>query len=228
MMDLIYLLEDDDSIRKLVIYALNSQGYEAKGFERPAEFWKAMGQAQPDLVLLDIMLPEEDGLTILQKLRASAGTKKLPVIMLTAKNTEYDRVVGLDSGADDFISKPFGMMELVARVRAVLRRTESREENSDYQLGELFVSPKRHVVKVDGEEVSLTNKEFELLCLLLEHQGMAMTRDAIMDGVWGQEFSRENRTLDVHVRTLRTKLGPAGHYIETVRGVGYKMGGEGA
>lgn len=228
MMDLIYLLEDDDSIRKLVIYALNSQGYEAKGFERPAEFWKAMGQAQPDLVLLDIMLPEEDGLTILQKLRAAAGTKKLPVIILTAKNTEYDRVVGLDSGADDFISKPFGMMELVARVRAVLRRTETREENSDYQLGELFVSPKRHVVKVDGEEVSLTNKEFELLCLLLEHQGMAMTRDAIMDGVWGQEFSRENRTLDVHVRTLRTKLGPAGHYIETVRGVGYKMGGEGA
>ena len=228
MMDLIYLLEDDDSIRKLVIYALNSQGYEAKGFERPAEFWKAMGQAQPDLVLLDIMLPEEDGLTILQKLRAAAGTKKLPVIMLTAKNTEYDRVVGLDSGADDFISKPFGMMELVARVRAVLRRTGSREENSDYQLGELFVSPKRHVVKVDGEEVSLTNKEFELLCLLLEHQGMAMTRDAIMDGVWGQEFSRENRTLDVHVRTLRTKLGSAGHYIETVRGVGYKMGGEGA
>lgn len=228
MMDLIYLLEDDDSIRKLVIYALNSQGYEAKGFERPAEFWKAMGQAQPDLVLLDIMLPEEDGLTILQKLRAAAGTKKLPVIMLTAKNTEYDRVVGLDSGADDFISKPFGMMELVARVRAVLRRTKSREENSDYQLGELFVSPKRHVVKVDGEEVSLTNKEFELLCLLLEHQGMAMTRDAIMDGVWGQEFSRENRTLDVHVRTLRTKLGSAGHYIETVRGVGYKMGGEGA
>ena len=228
MMDLIYLLEDDDSIRKLVIYALNSQGYEAKGFERPAEFWKAMGQAQPDLVLLDIMLPEEDGLTILQKLRAAAGTKKLPVIMLTAKNTEYDRVVGLDSGADDFISKPFGMMELVARVRAVLRRTESREENSDYQIGTLFVSPKRHVVKVDGEEVSLTNKEFELLCLLLEHQGMAMTRDAIMDGVWGQEFSRENRTLDVHVRTLRTKLGPAGHYIETVRGVGYKMGGEGA
>ena len=120
------------------------------------------------------------------------------------------------------------MMELVARVRAVLRRTESREENNDYQLGALFVSPKRHVVKVDGEEVSLTNKEFELLCLLLEHQGMAMTRDAIMDGVWGQEFSRENRTLDVHVRTLRTKLGPAGHYIETVRGVGYKMGGEGA
>lgn len=225
---MIYMLEDDANIRNFVLYALNNTGLEAKGFERPSEFWEALREEKPTVLLLDIMLPEEDGLTILQKLRAAAGTKKLPVIMLTAKNTEYDRVVGLDSGADDFISKPFGMMELVARVRAVLRRTESREENSDYQLGELFVSPKRHVVKVDGEEVSLTNKEFELLCLLLEHQGMAMTRDAIMDGVWGQEFSRENRTLDVHVRTLRTKLGPAGHYIETVRGVGYKMGGEGA
>ena len=225
---MIYILEDDESIRKLVVYGLESQGFTVEGFALPSAFHRAMERALPELVLLDLMLPEEDGLTILQKLRAAAGTKKLPVIMLTAKNTEYDRVVGLDSGADDFISKPFGMMELVARVRAVLRRTESREENSDYQLGALFVSPKRHVVKVDGEEVSLTNKEFELLCLLLEHQGMAMTRDAIMDGVWGQEFSRENRTLDVHVRTLRTKLGSAGHYIETVRGVGYKMGGEGA
>ena len=224
-MERIYLLEDDDSIRKLVIYALSSQGYEAHGFDCPSDFWKAMEGPQPALVLLDIMLPEEDGLSILQKLRASAATKKLPVIMLTAKNTEYDRVVGLDSGADDFISKPFGMMELVARVRAVLRRTEQKQESGEYQVGELYVSPQRHVVLVQGEEVTLTNKEFELLCLLLEHQGMAMTRDAIMDGVWGQEFSRENRTLDVHVRTLRTKLGPAGRYIETVRGVGYKIGG---
>ena len=225
-MERIFLLEDDDSIRKLVIYALGSQGYEAQGFDRPSDFWKAMEGPQPALVLLDIMLPEEDGLSILQKLRASAATKRIPVIMLTAKNTEYDRVVGLDSGADDFISKPFGMMELVARVRAVLRRTEQKQETEDYQVGELFVSPQRHVVRVAGEEVALTNKEFELLCLLLEHQGIAMTRDAIMDGVWGQEFSRENRTLDVHVRTLRTKLGPAGHYIETVRGVGYKIGGQ--
>ena len=225
-MERIFLLEDDDSIRKLVIYALGSQGYEAQGFDRPSDFWKAMEGPQPTLVLLDIMLPEEDGLSILQKLRASAATKRLPVIMLTAKNTEYDRVVGLDSGADDFISKPFGMMELVARVRAVLRRTEQKQETEDYRLGDLVVSPQRHVVRVAGEEVALTNKEFELLCLLLEHQGIAMTRDAIMDGVWGQEFSRENRTLDVHVRTLRTKLGPAGHYIETVRGVGYKIGGQ--
>lgn len=224
-MERIYLLEDDDSIRKLVIYALGSQGYEAQGFDRPSDFWSAMEGPQPALILLDIMLPEEDGLSILQKLRASAATKRIPVIMLTAKNTEYDRVVGLDSGADDFISKPFGMMELVARVRAVLRRTEQKPETEDYQVGDLFVSPQRHEVRVAGEEVPLTNKEFELLCLLLEHQGMAMTRDAIMDGVWGQEFSRENRTLDVHVRTLRTKLGAAGHYIETVRGVGYKIGG---
>ena len=224
-MERIFLLEDDDSIRKLVIYALGSQGYEAQGFDRPSDFWKAMEGPQPALVLLDIMLPEEDGLSILQKLRASAATKRIPVIMLTAKNTEYDRVVGLDSGADDFISKPFGMMELVARVRAVLRRTEQKQETEDYQVGELFVSPQRHVVRVAGEEVSLTNKEFELLCLLLEHQGIAMTRDAIMDGVWGQEFSRENRTLDVHVRTLRTKLGQAGHYIATDRGVGYEIGG---
>ena len=224
-MERIYLLEDDDSIRKLVIYALGSQGYEAQGFDRPSDFWSAMEGPQPALILLDIMLPEEDGLSILQKLRASAATKRIPVIMLTAKNTEYDRVVGLDSGADDFISKPFGMMELVARVRAVLRRTEQKPETEDYQVGDLFVSPQRHVVRVAGEEVPLTNKEFELLCLLLEHQGMAMTRDAIMDVVWGQEFSRENRTLDVHVRTLRTKLGAAGHYIETVRGVGYKIGG---
>lgn len=225
-MDRIYLLEDDDSIRKLVTYALVSQGYDARGFARPSEFWKAMeGGPQPTLLLLDIMLPEEDGLQVLQKLRASAATKRLPVIMLTAKNTEYDRVVGLDSGADDFISKPFGMMELVARIRAVLRRTEQKREDEGYHVGELFVSPQRHLVQVSGQEVTLTNKEFELLCLLLEHRGMAMTRDAIMDGVWGQEFSRENRTLDVHVRTLRTKLGPAGSYIETVRGVGYKIGG---
>lgn len=225
-MERIYLLEDDDSIRKLVIYALGSQGYEASGFDYPSEFWKAMEERTPRLILLDIMLPEEDGLTILQKLRASAVFRKVPVIMLTAKNTEYDRVLGLDNGADDFISKPFGMMELMARVRAVLRRTEQRQEKKEYQLGELFVSPDRHLVRVAGEEILLTNKEFSLLCLLLDHPGMALTRDAIMDGVWGQEFSRENRTLDVHVRTLRAKLGSAGRYIETVRGVGYKLGGQ--
>ena len=222
---MIYCVEDDASIRELVLYTLRASGFEARGFAESGAFWEAMCEHVPDLVLLDIMLPGEDGLEILKKLRSSPLTEQLPVILATARGSEYDKVVGLDTGADDYLAKPFGMMELVARVRAVLRRTETREENSDYQLGALFVSPKRHVVKVDGEEVSLTNKEFELLCLLLEHQDMAMTRDAIMDGVWGQEFSRENRTLDVHVRTLRTKLGSAGHYIETVRGVGYKIGG---
>ena len=224
-MERIYLLEDDDSIRKLVIYALGSQGYEAQGFDRPSDFWSAMEGPQPALILLDIMLPEEDGLSILQKLRASAATKRIPVIMLTAKNTEYDRVVGLDSGADDFISKPFGMMELVARVRAVLRRTEQKPETEDYQVGDLFVSPQRHVVRVAGEEVPLTNKEFELLCLLISNKGTVFNRDQILQRIWGFEFDGENRTVDVHIRTLRTKLGECGALIETVRGIGYKIGG---
>lgn len=222
---MIYLVEDDTNIRELVTYTLNHSGLDATGFERPSQFWKAMEQKLPDLVLLDIMLPEEDGLSILRRLRAAPATASIPILLVSAKNSEYDKVMGLDNGADDYLAKPFGMMELVARVRAVLRRTEQRRETEDYQLGDLFVSPQRHIVRVAGQEVLLTNKEFELLCLLLEHQGMAMTRDAIMDGVWGQEFSRENRTLDVHVRTLRTKLGQAGSYIETVRGVGYKIGG---
>ena len=222
---MIYLLEDDDSIRKLVIYGLESQGYEAQGFELPSLFWKAMGKQLPELILLDIMLPEEDGLTILQKLRSASATKKIPVIMLTAKNTEYDRVIGLDNGASDFVSKPFGMMELVARVRAVLRRTEPASSSTEYQVGPLYVSPERHIVKVNGQDVTLTYKEFEILCLLLENEGVVLTRSVLMDRIWGCEFERENRTLDVHIRTLRAKLGEAGNCIETVRGVGYKLEG---
>ena len=222
---MIYLLEDDDSIRKLVIYGLESQGYEAQGFELPSLFWKAMDKQLPELILLDIMLPEEDGLTILQKLRSASATKKIPVIMLTAKNTEYDRVIGLDNGADDFVSKPFGMMELVARVRAVLRRTEPASSSTEYQVGPLYVSPERHIVKVNGQDVTLTYKEFEILCLLLENEGVVLTRSVLMDRIWGCEFERENRTLDVHIRTLRAKLGEAGNCIETVRGVGYKLEG---
>ena len=222
---MIYLLEDDDSIRKLVIYGLESQGFEARGFEAPSVFWKAMQQTVPDLVLLDISLPEEDGLSVLKKLRMAPQTRKLPVVMLTAKNTEYDRVIGLDNGADDFISKPFGMMELMARVRAVLRRTVPEEQNREYQVGKLYVCPARHTVSVNGEEVTLTYKEFQILCLLLENRGMVLSRNTLMDQVWGMEIDRENRTLDVHIRTLRSKLGDAGTYIETVRGVGYKIGG---
>ena len=225
---MIYLLEDDDSIRKLVLYGLDSQGFQAKGFALPSEFWRAMDAEMPELVLLDIMLPEEDGLSILRKLRARPATKRLPIIMLTAKNSEYDRVIGLDHGADDFVSKPFSMLELIARIRAVLRRAEPAQASGDFSLGLLFVSPDRHEVKVGGKDVTLTNKEFELLCLLLRNKGIFLTRATLMDRVWGFESERENRTLDVHIRTLRVKLGEAGSYIETVRGIGYKIGGENA
>ena len=225
---MIYLLEDDDSIRKLVLYGLDRQGFQAKGFALPSEFWRAMDAEMPELVLLDIMLPEEDGLSILRKLRARPATKRLPIIMLTAKNSEYDRVIGLDHGADDFVSKPFSMLELIARIRAVLRRAEPAQASGDFSLGLLFVSPDRHEVKVGGKDVTLTNKEFELLCLLLRNKGIVLTRATLMDRVWGFESERENRTLDVHIRTLRVKLGEAGSYIETVRGIGYKIGGENA
>ena len=225
---MIYLLEDDDSIRKLVLYGLDSQGFQAKGFALPSEFWRAMDAEMPELVLLDIMLPEEDGLSILRKLRARPATKRLPIIMLTAKNSEYDRVIGLDHGADDFVSKPFSMLELIARIRAVLRRAEPAQASGDFSLGLLFVTPDRHEVKVGGKDVTLTNKEFELLCLLLRNKGIVLTRATLMDRVWGFESERENRTLDVHIRTLRVKLGEAGSYIETVRGIGYKIGGENA
>ena len=225
---MIYLLEDDDSIRKLVLYGLDSQGFQAKGFALPSEFWRAMDAEMPELVLLDIMLPEEDGLPILRQLRARPATKRLPIIMLTAKNSEYDRVIGLDHGADDFVSKPFSMLELIARIRAVLRRAEPAQASGDFSLGLLFVSPDRHEVKVGGKDVTLTNKEFELLCLLLRNKGIVLTRATLMDRVWGFESERENRTLDVHIRTLRVKLGEAGSYIETVRGIGYKIGGENA
>ena len=225
---MIYLLEDDDSIRKLVLYGLDSQGFQARGFALPSEFWRAMDAQMPELVLLDIMLPEEDGLSILKRLRAQSATRRLPIIMLTAKNSEYDRVIGLDHGADDFVSKPFSMLELIARIRAVLRRAEPAQTSGDYTLGILSVSPDRHEVKVAGKDVTLTNKEFELLFLLLRNKGIVLTRATLMDRVWGFESERENRTLDVHIRTLRVKLGEAGSYIETVRGIGYKIGGEGA
>ena len=221
---MIYLLEDDDSIRKLVVYALESQGYAAEGFERPQAFWNAMEREQPELVLLDRMLPEEDGIHVLTRLRSSPKTAELPVILLTARNTEYDRVEGLDAGADDYISKPFGMMELVARVRAVLRRG-SRELHpaGDYHAGLLTLSPERHEVQVDGQSVALTYKEFLLLQLLLENRDRVLTREMLLDRVWDLGAERENRTLDVHIRTLRSKLGPAAAYIRTVRGVGYRF-----
>ena len=223
---MIYLVEDDESIRELVVYTLNSQGLEAEGFELPSVFWKAVEKKIPDMVLLDIMLPEEDGLEILKKLRKRSDTRQLPIAMLTAKGSEYDTVKGLDSGADDYIPKPFRMMELVSRVKALLRRTgHGEEEEQIYEFGCLTVSKQRHQVKVDGEEVILTIKEFEMLLLLLSNPGIVFTRAQLLDKIWGYQFDGESRTVDVHVRTLRQKLGKAGQYIETVRGMGYKMGG---
>ena len=223
---MIYLLEDDDSIRKLVVYALQSQSIQAMGFEAPEHFWAAMGRERPDLLLLDIMLPGEDGITILKRLRAQPETRDIPVIMLTAKNAEYDRVQGLDAGADDYISKPFGMMELVARVRAVLRRSGPKTDLREYRVGELYLCVERHEVRVSGEIVSLTYKEFLLLELLMRNPGVVLTRQVLMDRVWDLGTEPENRTLDVHIRTLRAKLGAAGMQIETVRGVGYRLKGE--
>ena len=223
---LIYLVEDDNSIRELVAYTLHSAGFEAEGFERPSAFWRACAERRPDLVLLDLMLPEEDGISILKKLRQAPETARLPILLLTAKSSEYDKVLGLDSGADDYVAKPFGMMELLARVRAVLRRTEKKPREQQWQVGPLQVYPQRRQVQVNGREVMLTYKEFEILSLLLQEQGRVLTRDTLMDRVWGLEAERENRTLDVHIRTLRQKLGEAGGLIETVRGVGYKLGGQ--
>ena len=219
---MIYLLEDDDSIREFVIYTLSSQEMEARGFARPSEFWAACKEQMPTLVLLDVMLPEEDGLTILKKLRAAPATVRLPIILLTAKSTEYDKVLGLDGGADDYVAKPFGMMELLSRIRALLRRTGREEE--EYRVGILTVIPARHEVLVQGKNVTLTQKEYELLCLLLKNKGMVFTREQLIGSVWGYAFAGETRTVDVHVRKLRQKLGPAGEYVETVRGYGYKIG----
>jgi len=182
-----------------------------------------MRAQKPDLILLDIMLPEEDGISILKKLRMYDRTRAIPVIMLTAKNTEFDKVMGLDCGADDFVSKPFGMMELLARIRAVLRRTGKESQQENYQIGDLQLSLKKHEVTVSGHEIMLTCKEFELLSLLMANQGQALTRDLLMERVWGDDYAKETRTLDVHIRTLRTKLGAAGDMIQTVRGIGYKL-----
>ena len=223
---MIYLLEDDTNIRNFVVYALNNSGLEAEGFELPSQFWTAVEKKKPSMAILDIMLPEEDGLSVLRRLRGNSETKDLPVIMLTAKSTEYDKVIGLDGGADDYVTKPFGTMELVARVKALLRRTEPVSDGKEYSIGPLLLNPDKHIIKVDGQDVALTLKEFQLLCYLIRNKGNVMTRDQILQEIWGYEFDGENRTVDVHIRTLRSKLGKAGDLIETVRGIGYRIGGK--
>jgi len=224
---LIYFIEDDLNIRKLVSYTLTHEGYKAKAFSRPGEFYEAMAKELPSLILLDIMLPEEDGLSILKKLRSDAKTESIPVIMLTAKGSEFDKVTGLDLGADDYITKPFGMTELVSRIRAVLRRYEkTKPQNPDtYSIGGLFVDIAKHIITVNGEVVTLSFKEFSLLVALLKNNGNVVDRSKLLTEVWG-DFYDDSRTLDVHIRKLRIKLADCGNLITTVKGIGYKIGGD--
>ncbi len=223
---MIYCVEDDSSIRELVLYALQNGGFEAKGFADASELYPELLHNPPELVLLDIMLPGEDGIAILKKMKQNAQTRKVPVIMLTAKGSEYDRVLGLDLGADDYITKPFGVIEMISRVKAVLRRCAPEGAVSrTLTLGEITLDPERHRVGAAGREVALTFKEFSLLQFLMENSGRVLTRDRILETVWGYDFEGETRTVDMHIKTLRQKLGEAGALIETVRGVGYRMEG---
>ncbi len=222
---MIYILEDDDAIRELLAYSLNKTGNDAKAFSKPSLFFEELGKTLPDLILLDIMLPEMDGLEILATLKKNPATEQISVIMLTAKGTEFDKVKALDAGADDYITKPFGVMELIARVKAVQRRTKVNfpRDTRVFTSENLTLSVEKHEVLADGELVNLTYKEFELLALLFENRGTVLSRDRILSEIWGYEFDGENRTVDVHIRTMRQKLGSAADIIETVRGVGYKI-----
>lgn len=220
---MIYCVEDDGGIRDLMIYALTSAGFEAKGFERGAGLFEALKTEPPELIMLDIMLPGEDGIEILKKLRQNPKTAEIPIIMATAKGSEYDKVIGLDLGADDYLAKPFGMMEMVSRVRAVLRRTGKKEQEKILMLGGICLNTAEHTVNADGERVILTLKEYDLLRKFMENPGIVFTRDQLLLSVWGSDFYGETRTVDVHIGTLRTKLGGCGSLIETVRGVGYRM-----
>ena len=222
---MIYCVEDDDNIRELVIYTLETTGLKARGFAEGSAFMEALAFDTPELILLDIMLPGEDGLELLKKLKSSPKTKGIPVIMVTAKGTEYDKVIGLDSGADDYVTKPFGMMELVSRIKAVLRRSGKVEDRIDMEFSGVRMDIKKHEVTVDGKQVALTLKEFELLEKLMRNQGIVLTRDQLLTEIWGYDFDGETRTVDVHIRTLRQKLGAKGEIIQTVRGVGYRVGG---
>lgn len=229
----VYVVEDDESIRTMVVYALNGSGYEAQGFPDNQSFYTAMNQALPDMVLLDIMLPGQDGLSILKQIRTSPRTAYLPVIMLTAKSAEIDKVRGLDLGADDYISKPFGILELLSRIRAVARRTvescrkSTEKQNGIYEYRNIRMDEESHTLTVDGQEVNLTRKEFQLLGDLLRNQGRVLTRDQIMEQVWGFDYGGATRTVDIHINTLRKKIGDDGDIIQTVRGVGYKIDREG-
>ena len=221
---MIYCVEDDINIRELIIYTLNNTGFKAKGFANSKEFFKEVNILKPDLVLLDIMLPDENGNDILKKLRSNIDTLKIPVIMLTAKTNEYDKVVALDQGADDYVTKPFGMMELISRIKAVLRRSNDKIKQDVLTYKELSVDLNSHEVYLNDALVELTVKEFELLSNLMKSRNIVLTRDVLLEKIWGYSFDGETRTVDVHIRSLRKKLGPYSHYIETVHGLGYKLG----
>lgn len=223
---MIFCVEDDANIRELVVYTLRSTGFEATGFPDGEALFEALKTKTPDLILLDIMLPGEDGISILKKLRSCASTMGLPIIMATAKGSEYDKVLGLDCGADDYIAKPFGMMELVSRIKAVLRRVAPINKPASISYEGITMNIEQHLVLVHDKEVVLTYKEFELLKILMENPQMVLTRDKLLNTVWGYDFGGETRTVDVHIRTLRQKLGDCGELIETVRGVGYRIGGK--
>ena len=219
---MIYCLEDDDSIRELMVYALKASQVEAEGFVDGAALFQALENRCPDLITLDIMLPGMDGIEILKKLRSNPATERIPVIMASAKGTEYDKVLGLDLGADDYLAKPFSMIEMVSRIRAVLRRTKPAEKKK-LRLGDLELDPDAHTATSQGCQLELTYKEFELLRLFMAHPGRVYSRDLLLEKIWGSDYFGETRTVDVHIGTLRTKLGPCGEYIRTVRGVGYRM-----
>lgn len=223
---MIFCVEDDDGIRNLMIYALHTAGFETKGFSEGAGLFQALKNERPELILLDIMLPGDDGLTILKKLRIHPETEAIPVIMATAKGTEYDKVSGLDLGADDYLAKPFGMMEMLSRVKAVLRRTARQERGQapkSLRVGEIEMNTAEHTVFVSGSRIELTLKEYELLYLFLSNLGKVFTRDQLLERIWDSAYTGETRTVDVHIGTLRTKLGASGDFIQTVRGVGYRM-----
>ena len=221
----IYIVEDDDNIRDLVLYALQAD-FTVQGFECSRDFDRALETEVPDLILLDIMLPDEDGIAILKRLKKNNKTKQLPIIMLTAKSGEYDRVKGLDLGADDYITKPFSVLELASRIRAVLRRTEPKDHNNTlFVFDNVELDTGKHTVKVDNEMIILTYKEFELLQLLMKNTELVLSRDRIISAIWGTDFECETRTVDMHIKTLRQKLGAGGEIIKTIRGVGYKVGG---
>lgn len=221
----IYYVEDDTSIRELVLYALKTAEFQVMGFENAASFYKRMKEQRPDLILLDIMLPDEDGVSILKKLKSRPDTENIPVIMMTAKSSEYDKVLGLDSGADDYITKPFGVMELISRVKAVIRRSDRSKGSAGevLKIGELVLDEQKHEVYARGQEVSLTFKEFELLSYLMKNRGLVLSRDKILNTIWNYEYEGESRTVDVHIGSLRQKLGTCGDFIKTIRGIGYKI-----